>query len=428
MMMEAIYSRKEFAKLEEEFRISAIVADGMWWSIEKWARQAKVSEDTLRQWIAEHMATGELVQSATGARSYRFPLESIKAWYARNRFPIDTQLVDFLFPPRIWDGVSEVEGFMEAPLRELGTVKFTCSSKVAEDVKKALHGIARIREHQPGEYRAYSLSSGYVKEIITGIFKKYNPSEVGTTHSRLSVYRRELVDFTPAFANGLVSFYQNFGRTLAKGAMETIKIYLPDREDQNSQITYWVILAIEKFDEKSSVPFSGYLNSVLMLWPYDLPHDYLGKDLAQFQRQRAKAVKRLKADRETEDPVFTHQELADSIGIPLYDFSDLESKHRAWIGARTATTLTWDQTSDEKLVKENVTGGFDQNTAPSDMELAHRLSVAIVEAAVATRLYDDAFSLITQVDANSLDYDKIRNSSPGFIKALGEELGMEDSA
>ena len=45
-----------------------------------------------------------------------------------------------------------------------------------------------------------------------------------------------------------------------------------------------------KYDEKSNVPFSGYLANVLRRWPYDLPNNELGVELAKFQRERSKAI------------------------------------------------------------------------------------------------------------------------------------------
>ena len=90
-MRDAVFTRAEFDKLDEDFRIGLIIADGMWWPVEKWAKHAKVSKETLQKWIIDHLASGELAQSETGARSYRFPLDSIKKWYSRHGYPIETR-------------------------------------------------------------------------------------------------------------------------------------------------------------------------------------------------------------------------------------------------------------------------------------------------------------------------------------------------
>ena len=72
---------------------------------------------------------------------------------------VKDRLVDFLFPPRIWDGVTEAEGFEDAPLRSVGIVTFVCDSNVANEAIDALQGIARVRESQAGTYKAYGLNA-----------------------------------------------------------------------------------------------------------------------------------------------------------------------------------------------------------------------------------------------------------------------------
>ena len=86
--MEALYTREEFQKQSIDFRIGAIVSDGMWWSIDKWKKAAKVSEEDLYEWIDKELSKGALIQSKTGAKSYRFPLTSIKEWYSKNNIII----------------------------------------------------------------------------------------------------------------------------------------------------------------------------------------------------------------------------------------------------------------------------------------------------------------------------------------------------
>ena len=55
---------------------------------------------------------------------------------------------------------------------------------------------------------------------------------------------------------------------MVKPAKETIDIYCLNIAIKR-QILMWVFDAIEKFDEKASVPFSGYIESILKHRPYD---------------------------------------------------------------------------------------------------------------------------------------------------------------
>ena len=164
-MLPALYTRSSLKKETPEFRIEAIISDGMWYSFSKWKRLAQVSDEELQAWIDSNLESGELIQSKTGAKSFRVGHEYIKEWHRDHGAPEGMQLLDFLFPPRIWGGMTEIEGFLEAPLREIGIVSFICASHVADEVIEALKGIARVRVDQKGNYKAYGLSAGYIKAI-----------------------------------------------------------------------------------------------------------------------------------------------------------------------------------------------------------------------------------------------------------------------
>lgn len=425
MTDEALYSKESFKNQPVDFRIGAIIADGMWYSLPKWRKFAKCTEEELRTWVDEHLASGELIQSETGAMSYRFPLKSIEKWYADHDLPVEARLVDFLFPPRIWDGVTEAEGFEDAPLRSVGIVTFVCDATVASEAIEALQGIARVRESQAGTYKAYGLNAQYIKAVVKEVFDRHPERSIEKVYTRASSKRREIVDFTPEFAKGLVTFYGDFARTLTKGSMETIKIFLPDPTDQESQRIMWVIAAIEKFDESASVPFSGYLNSVLKRRPYDLPSQFLGKELSNFQRERAKAVAALRERDEESAKRYGSREMAKAMGIDYASFVDLEEKHQSWIRSVHATTLTWGETADEKLATPIAASGEPAFlSTPSDRALASALSRAVNEAALSTGAFKDAMTVISQIDAPTIDAALLEGLDIGFVATLGANLGI----
>lgn len=422
--MNALFTKESLKKQNTDFRIGAVISDGMWYSLPKWRKLSKVTEEEINEWIDKKIDEGVLLQSPTGAKSYRFPLESIYKWYYEQDLNLGVQLIDSIFPPRIWDGMTETEGFLSAPLRKIGIVSFSCTSEIAAEVSQALKGIAKIRETDPGRYKAYCLSSSYVKEIIEDILKKYEPLPANRKiYSRAESNRREMVDFTPEFSHGLVVFYKQFAKTLVKSNSDTIQIFIPDPEDQESQILIWVITAIEKFDESASVPFSGYLNNVLNRWPFDLPSNHLGKELSLFQRNRSRAINAMKK-RFGDEKNFTNTEIATEMDIEQIKFNDLEEKHRVWTRSRNTTTLTWDENSDEKSIESNVSGNFTGSSA-SDIALANKLSQSVIQTALNTGLYEDAFSIISQIDISEINISKIQSISEPFIQELGFVLGVE---
>lgn len=421
-----LFDKNTFKNLDTNFRIGTIISDGMWYSLTKWRKLAKATEEEMEAWIEENLESGRLLQSPTGAKSYRFPLSSIYEWYEENDIEMGQQLVDNIFPPRIWDDSTETEGFLDAPLREIGIVSFNANDKIIGDIIEALRGVARVREFEPGRYKAYCLCSSYTKKIIDTELRKTIPkgSPELKMYSRAEAKRREIVDFSTQFSKGLVMFYKSFGKSLVKKEMETIKIFLPEEEDQDSQITIWVLTAIEKFDESTSVPFSGYLNSVLKRWPYDLPSSHLGKDLSSFQRQRSRAIDSLK-NKIGEEKNFTNTELAEEMGLDQIKFNEMEEKHRTWTRQRTATTLTWEENADEKMVESNISGDASgENISYSDIKLANRLSEAVIASALNTSMFEDAFKIISQIDVSEIDMSKINQLNPLFIQELGVSMGL----
>ena len=204
--------------------------------------------------------------------------------------------------------------------------------------------------------------------------------------------------------------------------METINIFLPDVEDQNTQVIMWVIAAVEKFDESTSVPFSGYLNSVLRRWPYDLPYLHLGKELSNFQRQRSRALESLRQTTGRKD--FTSEELAQAIGITRHEFDGLEEKHKVWISTRSATPLTWSENGEEKVSENMIKGNVHATNIPTDIILANRLSSAVIQTALTSANFPDAFTIISQIDETNINLSKIREVSEDFIQILGTELGI----
>lgn len=423
-MRNAKFTKKTFKQQPVDFRIGTIISDGMWLSQPKWRKLANVSEPELEQWISENLPVGNVIQSPTGAKSYRMPYDQILAWYYKNGYHPGEQLLDHIFPVRIWDDMTETEGFMSAPLREIGMVTFHADrNDVVDRIREALLGIGRIRESEPGKYRVYALSAAVAREKVEPILKEAYGIDT-KIYTRNSSYRRELKDFSDEFGYRLVEFYQNFARSLVKGSQETINIFIEDKEDQETQLTLWVIHAIEKFNETASVPFSGYLNTVINRWVYDLPDEALGKELSQFQREKAKALKTLNSKVGGEhNREFSNSEIATIMGYENSRFFDLESRNKLWSRLKSSSSLTWDETSEEKQSTE-----MHSSTATlrekSDIELASRMSYAVVESALNTGDYDSAFSLITQIDSDEMDLSRLENLDPVFVREFGNNMGL----
>lgn len=421
-----LLTKDAFKKQPVEFRIGAIISDGMWLDVDKWAKQAYTSVDEVKGWVAEHIKTGELVRSTTGARSYRFPIESVIAWHDENGIDMDQPIVEGTFAPRVWDNMTETEGFLNAPLREVGALTFECQSKVAQRVTEELLGVGMVWEERPGRYKAYGLAPNHLKKILNKVYEEFSPTqyESSITRERWSLNRREIVDFSPAFLDGLMSFYSPFAKKLVKSAITTISIFIPEADDQESQVNDWVLTAVKKFDQSASVPFAGYLNTVLKRWPYDLPTKALGKDLSNFQRQRAKALASLKElyglDKDDKMTTFPYEEIAREMGLDYNTFVAYEEKHNVWLNMRHSKNIYWDTGGDERA--SDRIGFYNASGVSSDIVMLGKISRAIVATALETENYSDAESLITQLDTSSIDTGKLDMLSEDFRKEFKKKM------
>lgn len=410
--------RKEFKQLPLQQRIEVIVSDGMFLTVEKWAKLAYTTESDILDYIKKALKDGTIIQSVTGAQSYRMPLESMKKWYKENRLKFGDQILTYVFPARVWDGMTEVDGFDLAPRREVGTVTFKANQDSAKLITESLRGLALVKEVDTSEYRAFGLSASFLRNHILELVAQ-NPEITvkGGIRLRGSAMRRELVDFPPVFTNHLIEFYRIFATSMVKPAKETIDIYLPEYSDKEGQILMWVFDAIEKFDEKASVPFSGYIESILKHRPYDLPIKFLGEDLAFFQNERSRTRKALFKEG-VENP--SNEVLAERMRLPLRKFLEFDEKYRVWLKARNATTLTWDETNADKLALNSVYS--DTKRGGHDDDLASRISKASVEAMVELEDWASGFAMISQIGQDSLDFTRLEGLSSEFVETLGKRL------
>lgn len=408
---------KEFKKRPPIWRIEAVIHDGSWYDVKKWARVAKVKPDEIEAWIKKNRKSSHLIKSENG-ESYRVSYDEVLNWYSRQTdISIKDKIIPNNYPPRLWDNQTEVEAFIRVPRRKTSTLTFdTMDDKLIAKTTKALSGVARVRFDSNDKHRAYGLSDEYMRQVLVKALSSKEIDEL-KIKKRKAILRRELTDFSREFIEEALMFYLPFSRNILKTHMSTLKIYLPDESDLDSQIIAWIVSAMRKFDETKPVPFSGYLNSVLRFWPYDLPDEVLGKELSHFQRQRQKAITELGQELGP-DRILSNTEIADKMEMELKDFITLNSQHETWLAERSATTLNWSDSSNEK---SGTLVGASAGTE-TDVILANAISVAIINAALETSNYKDAALIIKSMDKNEHDEDRLSELSTSFKQEFACEL------
>lgn len=409
--------RKQFNAQDDIWKIEAVIHDGNWYDPEKWAKVAKVDKKTLLAWIEDNKDI--LIESGLG--SYRVGYDEIIRWYEQEGIDVEESIVPSNFPPKLWGGTTETDVFFNAPRRRVGTISFKVdNNEILDRCVEILKGVGKVMPDEGGRYRAYGLSAIHMKNLLS---KGLTESEFESLDikTRAILLQRELVDLPPEWLSEAITFYANtFAPSILKSAMSTISIYLPNKEDIHSQIVVWVITAMKKFDENASVPFSGYLSNVLRHWPYDLPNEFLGKDLAKFQRERKKIIELIKEEGYKGDNI-SIETLAEKMDISKDEYIELNSEHENWLAEKNATTLTWEDSANEK--KGELLGS--EAAVKVDVEKMATISLAAVRAGIETKDWDSMITVISQIDKSDIDKDINEKLSSEFLVSFAKNLGLK---
>lgn len=409
--------RKQFNTQDDIWKIEAVIHDGNWYDPEKWAKVAKVDEKTLLAWIEDNKDI--LIESGLG--SYRVGYDEIIRWYEQEGIDVEESIVPSNFPPKLWGGTTETDVFSNAPRRRVGTISFKVdNNEILDRCVEILKGVGKVMPDEGGRYRAYGLSAIHMKNLLS---KGLTESEFESLDikTRAILLQRELVDLPPEWLSEAITFYANtFAPSILKSAMSTISIYLPNKEDIHSQIVVWVITAMKKFDENASVPFSGYLSNVLRHWPYDLPNEFLGKDLAKFQRERKKVIELIKEEGYKGDNI-SIETLVEKMDISKDEYIELNSEHENWLAEKNATTLTWEDSANEK--KGELLGS--EAAVKVDVEKMATISLAAVRAGIETKDWDSMITVISQIDKSDIDKDINEKLSSEFLVSFAKNLGLK---
>lgn len=409
--------RDKFNSESPEWRIEAVIHDGNWYDFEKWKKVSKVKDSELNSWIEKNRE--KLIVSEQN--SYRVGYDEIIAWYQKEELDLESSIVPNNFPPKLWGKTTETDVFLSAPRRRVGTVSFSTHNKsLYLKCKEILKGVGKIIPDSDGRYKAHGLSSTHMKNLLMKGLTEEEFESIDLK-TRSSIMQRELADLPEDWLEEALDFYANtFAPTILRSSMSTISIYLPDRHDIHSQTLVWVINAMKKFNEDASVPFSGYLSKVLRFWPYDLPDERLGKDLARFQRERKRAIDEaisISGDKESGDKV-SISVIAALMGMDLNDYIELNNQHENWLSEKNATSLMWEDSSNEK---KGEMVGVEERTE-DDIKKLSKISIATVKAAVDSEDWDSAYRVISSIDQDDFNEHLREELSDKFLVEFKRHL------
>ena len=414
--------KKEFKKRPSLFRIEAVIHDGQYYDVKKWARVALVTIEEIEEYIEKHKNyLIEKLNVKTNTYSYRVSCKQILEWYSKNNLEIKKHIVPNNFTPKIWNGFTEVEMFENNPRRYVDTVLISFyknsndNEKIIEKLKNIVYGYGKWVTNCYGKIYVYTLNSSFLKQKIEN---ELSARELEQTMIRIrnSFLSRDICSFPEEFLSYFIELYLPYAVGIGKMHNKTIGVFLQSDDDKYSQYVEWILEAIRKYDESIPVPFSGYLSSVLQRWPYDLPDYYLGKKLSKFQRERFSTMDSFN------DKNYSEQELEIKVKERMLEkyteqeYDELLSQHNNWKSLTSTSNIIWKENGEEKLKNTS------KNTKviSSDISMANKISYSLIKAALKTKKTKDFFNIVSNFE--NFNIKTFNNIDNKFKENLYKEL------
>ena len=382
---------KEFYNKPKNYRIELVIHDGNWYTKEKWAKIARVSVSDIEKYID---SVDYLIKTND---SYRCNYDEIIRWYKSKKLNITAELIPKNFPPKLWDGKTEVEHFLESPKTEVSTMLVEYkgpNNELYEAIINELRYYGYLLSTKNNKIKVYCISPELIKHKVIQIVPK-NEIEHFNFRSREDFYLRFLIDINENYLEKALEFYNWYAYTLLKPQMETIRIFLETNEAIYSKITEWVLTAVQKYDETQSVPFSGYLANVLRSWPYDLPSEEYGKQLSAFHRNRQKLIKECNKKNE---PVPEARELAEILGITYEEYLEFDFEYNNWRKKKFAEEIVFDKNKGNEKKAYNLMS----KKTTEDLDQSYNFSKMVLRLFKETKDAKSVYALLTN-DLDNID-------------------------
>lgn len=404
--------KEQFSLRDKDFRINAVIHSGQWYTFDKWLKLSQVDREDLVKYLEETM-----VPIIHKQNSYRVDSKEVFRWYRENDLNIEEAIVPNDFSPRVWGGKTEVDVLLETPQHISNILLVYCNDiNILYKIKNILRGYAWcVYRENKKQLKIYTTSFKYIEQILTS---QLTDREFNSLVIRYTVQRkwRSLSDFDEDFLGGFLMFYSNFSKQCLKPHMETIKTYINSHEDIESQIREWIMIALNKFDEKETIPFSAYLNRYLQFRPYELGNELLGDDLANFQKEHSRAVKELASELNVDIKLVDENLVREKMGYSdKNEYFSLLERTIEFNSLKVARDINWEEKNNEKQGSSI----FDRKEKNEhDRRRQTEISKAIIKATIETERYEDLETLLS----NNFDALKYLNVSNEYKMSLLKQL------
>jgi len=294
------------------------IADGQWHPSTKiWTRFGEEAKQLDPKYTKKEMldTLDDLVSKdvlLSGAnQSYRFTSKELEMW--RLLSPTLDRTSQQL-TPRYFGGILEDDGWVKAPLRECHLIHFKASERLTKPVlaKLVSEPMNMINLNEDGLYKIYSYDKTRTYDRVKELKEEFPEYTISGIRLEANLRRRNVDELPPRYFSDMCKHYGQFAKILLRGQISSIRKHLPEDDDAQQQIYLWVIEAIKRYDDSTSIPFAAYLGTNIKKWVYDLNRKAYGRSIADKELKHSRAINEFRA-KEERNP--TTQELADLLNV-----------------------------------------------------------------------------------------------------------------
>ena len=291
------------------------LSDGQWQTRNKISKHvdSSLTEDEIDALLEQLLDAGIVKAGANSSYRMLMPylveFRSAKGITATHKSSLDA--------PRIFAGVLEDDAWEMSPLRERDFVNF----RTNDDISEIFAAIGNIdpdfsSETDNGLTRIYTSKGQEAYDIIE---QHKNSFSIKGLRMEKSVKRRELKDLPDDFFYEFCEFYGKLAPTLLRSKSLSVSSFLKDPDDVKQQAYVWILDAVRRYDETTSIPFAAYLHSCLNKWVHDLSRKEYGRAAADIQLHTSKIRANFVKDNHREPSV---EEIAHEMNIDVDSMKD----------------------------------------------------------------------------------------------------------
>lgn len=386
-----------------ETRILDEISDGQWHPLTKITKRFNSKKDTdLVATPAEIVDAVEALNTRgyllSGMNSsYRLPEKYVRQWRHIRDMPLETKDSR---SPRFFGGVLEDDGWLKSPLIAYDLLHFRANSHITSAmIQEQIGELGEANQDEDGLFRIFSKKRG---DEAYYLLKEWDTEdekvEISGLRLTYDTYRRDIKTLPAGYLDDLCKFYGSFAFVLLRDKMSVIRKHIPEPEDVQQQIYIWLMDAVARYDDSTSIPFAAYLHTVLKRWVHNLNRKSHGRAAADNELKHSRAKAAFEAENGRTPNI---NELAEILGETIKKVSQDSISIKMVSNLRSTTTLDSEDFTVPLVAKDNTADDV-------EMELEKTLLSA---ALLSTALEQDAESNGASLSALFSILDKTWNKN-----------------